>query len=798
MRGECIEAVAQALGRQPTQQQVKGIEDRIRGAMTQLAREDRAKWQQMSQADRMSAAAELASQQLIGEANKGKQRVALKITAVDRTLTQYNRAVAEGRKPFRAVAEVLQQADSYIKGVSREYFSSILDTMQAVEPRLLGFMHDAQTMRDLVTEIYGKDSGNAMAKKGAKAWLETVENMRQRFNRAGGDVGKLDYAYVPQPHDNIKVIKAGMNKWITDTLPKLDRSRYVKEDGSTFTDGDMVEMLRSAWNTISTEGLNKFEPGKPKGSGMRANRHGESRQIHFKGPDEYLDYMTEYGKGTMLDAMQGLVGGLSRDIGLVEQFGPNPETTFRLLHDTATKAGDTDMVGLFVRTENMWHVLSGKSGQAVHARFAQIAQGVRNVEVFGKLQGAMLSSITDIPSIIISSRFNKLPVFKTMATIIKSFGSEATEYANRGGLVADSIMSDMQRWGEGNIGAGITGKLANATMKASLMTAWTDALRRGFTLSHQAALGKLTRTAWGALDEGDRARLERQGITSQDWSVWRQAKTEEWGGQQMLTVEGIRAIDGIAARDADRAASKLLGFLTEESEYAVVGQDLMTRAAIGGGLQRGTIKGEFFKSMMLFKGFPIAMIHRHWMRAADQWTHGDGLAPRVEYGAALMVGLTAFGAVAMTLKDMAAGKDPRDMTEAKFWGAAFAQGGGGSIFGDILYTGLSGQSRSGRENFFNLFGPVIGSAADLGDLATRGDGDDALRFARGHTPFVNLWYIRTALDRAFFDNINEMLSPGYKARMIQRARKDWGQDYFWKPGTDAPQRMPDLSATVGQ
>ena len=158
---------------------------------------------------------------------------------------------------------------------------------------------------------------------------------------------------------------------------------------------------------------------------------------------------------------------------------------------------------------------------------------------------------------------------------------------------------------------------------------------------------------------------------------------------------------------------------------------------------------------------------------------------------------------------MVNGKDPRDMTTPKFWGAAFAQGGGVGIFGDFLYTGMGGQNRAGVPNWMNLFGPVVGSGFEAVDLTVgnvgqlvRGEdthaGAEAVRFARSHMPFVNLWYTKSAIDHAGLQDIQEMLSPGYLARMRDRARKDWGQDFWWRPGELAPDRAPDLNAAVGQ
>jgi hypothetical protein len=220
--------------------------------------------------------------------------------------------------------------------------------------------------------------------------------------------------------------------------------------------------------------------------------------------------------------------------------------------------------------------------------------------------------------------------------------------------------------------------------------------------------------------------------------------------------------------------------------------------------------GELARSIMLFKGFPIAMMTRHWGRIlnADMTP-----ASRVAYASTLAAGLTMFGALAMQAKDLIAGKDPRDMTTPKFWAAAFAQGGGMGFAGDIVYQAMGGgRAQNGVSTAANvgssILGPVAGSALEFADLtlgnigqAIKGEathaGAEAFRWARSHLPAVNLWYIKSVLDHAFLNDVQEMLSPGYFSRMQARTRKDWGQDYYAPPLEGMPVRAPDFTAAGG-
>lgn len=812
MREKCRVAVSKAVGRDVTAAEAAGLEKRLTSAMRDLARRDPQGWAGKSQAQRFSEAADAAAAQLAGEARAKQVRVAQAATAQARWLQMLDDAKASGRPQAEAVFAGLERVDAYRKGVERDYFRRVVDAIEAIDSRLLGLVEDARAARAIVDEIFGRDSGSAKAKAAAKAWLDTAEAMRVRFNAAGGDIGKLDYSYLPQPHDQVRVLRAGQDAWVNDTLPLLDRGRYFHEDGKRFTDDDLRGMLRAAWETISSGGANKHTPGafKGQGSGLLANPAGKTREIHFRGPDEYSSYMQAYGGRSTLGAMQAHIGRMARDIALAETMGPNWAQTFRVTRDTIVQDGhSTRALGGTFDIQSAFGTLTGAYNRPAHAQMAQIAQGARNIEVAAKLGGAVLSSVTDVGTLAVTAGFHRLPMLTMAANVVRSFGPDAAAFANRAGLMADSLITDMNRWAEGNIGAGWTGKLANATMKLSLMNAWTDSLRRAFSITMMGGMGRLAKTEWSALDAGDRARLTRAGLTEADWQVVRQATPEDWRGQAMLTPEAIRAT---GAPGAEQVAAKVLGYVVDESEYAVVNPDLATRTIQQGGTQKGTAAGELWRSALLFKSFPIAMITRHWRRTFDETLTPAG---RLAYGAGLMTALTTLGYVAMSMKDISRGKDPKDTTDGRTWAAAFAQGGGAGILGDFLF---SQQNRFGGGLTSTLAGPLIGdvtTALELGfglvqnlageasDLATGEDtprkygGAKALRLATGITPGASLWYARAALERAVLHDMQEYLSPGYLNRMRARTEKDFGQQWWWEPGSLEPARAPDLSPMIG-
>jgi hypothetical protein len=830
-----LNAIRQQTGGAPlTDAQAAAIESRLRSSARVLAARDPAAWRALPADDRTLLAAQQAAADIAAEAARkvaNAQRQALK-TAETEVRIQQARARQTEWTRSRTLVEDMQRALVEIDGIKRDNARQLMELIEAADSRqgagvwrqALMILFDAQNpvmTRDIALEVYAKGNagtGNAKAKAGAKAWLEVTEAMRQSFNAAGGDVGRLDYGYLPQSHDQLRVLAKGRDAWAGEVLPLLDRQRYVREDGTRMDDAEVLDFLRAAWETISTDGANQSTPGAFKGSGARANRGSEHRAIHFASGQAYLDYQKAYGTGSMYDAMIGHIGGLARDIGLVERYGPNPQAQMRLQFDLAERADGARSIGgqiaeEFAGPQAQWSVLSGASGSASNRRatVASVAQHARNVQVFGKLQGAVLSSVTDLGTYAVTLGYNRLPYFEGLANIGKAMTNDTREFMNAHGFIAESLISDLNRWSGENVAQSWSGRIASATMRLSLMNAWTDSLRRGFQMTMAAGVGRLRATAWGQLSEFDSYRMQAKGLTADDWALIQRAQPEMHRGMEFVTPDAIYATGDPRAGEV---VARYIGMIVDESEIAVLNPDLTTRAiATGGGKQAGTAEGELSRAVAQFKSFPIAMISRHWRRAIDtpQGLEGAPMpANRLAYAGALLVSMTALGAIAFQTKQLVSGKDPVDMTTDKFWVRAMAQGGGLGFMGDLLLTDTS-DDRSPLDTFGRTFlGPTFGSAADLYEL-TKGNidemragknthaGAEAVRFVRGHAPLVNLWYAKAALDNAVLHSMQESLSPGYLSRIQNKARKDWGQEYWWAPGGQmAPERAPSFADLAGQ
>lgn len=847
MRPECIQAVTQAIGRKLTQPEIQGIEHRIRQNMKQLAQTD-PQWQSKSAADRLTEAAKKSAKDLVSEADLKKKRVALTILAHDRIdsyMKRFPDQPLEGLDRLLAFSSDgksgIQSVESATRAIRDDALSNMLDVIDVTKGKFLGLFQDQEGNLALVRELHGEDSGNAAAKVAAKQFRDTTEQLRQRFNRAGGDVGYLDDWAMPRDHSQVKVAR-DQAQWVSDHVKWANRGKYMNEDGSPMNDQQLTEFLSHAWETLATGGTNKLEPGNAAGNGMRANRGSESRQIHYKDAESFIAAQQSYGDRNLLELLIGHIDRAARDISLVEALGPNPNNQMRFFLDAGQKATDalrpkdaeTKTVKQRRRIENLYEEVAGTREPPASAAIANGFDTYRALNVASRLGSAVITGITDQGTLGLTASINGMPVMKVFANELRMLNPASSadrRLAQRAGLGLNQMIGSLNRWGADGLGTTeqVSGRLAkfsqtaaSKVMQLSGMNAITAGAQRAFGATMMDTIGSMTRRFpdLASMDPGDAKRLQGMGVTDADWSVWRLAQTEDWRGtgDQVLTSGSIYRIPDAALtplaqqlkttprRLKDQAATKLLGSVLDETNMAIIEPGAREKAFMHGGVQRGTVGGELQRSFWQFKSFSIAMMMRHFKRAMAQET-GWGKAG---YLGTLMASTTVLGAMAIQLNEVASGRDPKNMLDdgtlgvpgLRFGAAAFLKGGSLGLYGDFLF---SDQTQGGQSALAALGGPIAGDVESIFKLkGTAADGNvdstggNLVRLLKSHTPAANLWYTKAATDHMIFHQMQEYFSPGYLRRMRQRARKDFGQEFWWEPGEMTPDRAPSIGAAVGE
>jgi polyhydroxyalkanoate synthesis regulator phasin len=763
-----------------------------------------------------SAAAAKASQetvdQLAAEVFQRKRQAVMQIAAQRSALD--NMASYPGSKGAAAMA--LLDGDgkatySNVEGRRKAILGRSHAMMEGVlarhRRRVYGVVRDRAGLRNLVREAFGEDTGSIAAKELADAWAQTAEMLRKRFNAAGGAIGKLDKWGMPQVHNSVAVRKAGFQAWNDFIAPRLDLSKMADDvSGAPLTQQGLRATLQNVFDTIRTDGWINREPGKFSGQGKIANRRADSRFLVFKDADSWLEYQEQFGASTPFDAMMGHIGGMSRDIAMMEVLGPNPTATVRYLKDTVQKdaaIGDGTEIdsarSANKRIDEIFDTISGAANTPINAKWAARLQGTRSVLTSAMLGGATLSAATDVAFQAVTRRFNGLPVTGSITGYVKllrPWMSKDQKLAIRLGLIAEEaskMAAAQNRYIGESVGPEIASRLADGVLRASGLSPWTQAGRWAFGMETLGHIADQSHKRFSELKPAFRGMLERYGIGSKEWTDIRATPLYEERGASFLRPQDVKD---------ERLGDRLLEMIQRETDFAVPTATVRARSMLNAG-QPGTWMGEIVRNAVLFKSFGISMLMTHGARMMEQKGFN-----RLKYAAGLTITTTLMGALAMQLKDISKGEDPRPMGDPRFWGQAMLQGGGLGIFGDFI---TSTESRFGSGLGETVAGPVVGLASDVADAtvgnAIKGLGKalgydmkpdfahDSVRIIKRYTPGGSLWYSRLAFQRTMLDQMQEMVDPGADEaffRMEKRAA-DTGQHYYWEPGEAMPDRAPSTA-----
>lgn len=784
----------------------------------------------------MQKAAEIAAEQLIADKVRQRQNTERRIAITGERKEQIKAMTAGGIGDVDAVRRLIANdadgrtnqfsLEARVMGTSNLLKSKLQDTWAALGNDFLGFIQQTDKIRDLMNEMRGQETGNAMAKKGAKAWLEITEQARTWFNDKGGDIGRLNDWALPQHHSQERVAKAGREQWVADVYPLLNRDKYLDDAGRPMGEQAVKDMLSATWDNIATNGVADLQPGAFRGRGAVANRHAEHREVHFRDADAYLGYWAKYGEKTFPDILLGHVEKMARDISFIEHFGPNPDAAYQVLRDEAeirAKMADptqTDKIEKqLARLDNLYDYAAGRSKPVASRAVGAVVDAIRNLNAAAKLGSAFWASFYgDKVMMDAIGRINHLPAFQSFYNelrLLNPFNAAERRLLQRQSLMLDYMQSAMFRFGEELGRSSWTGKMSNAVMKISGMSAINEWRRGAFGLTMMDAIGHEVSTKdFAQIGKQDMHLFNSFGITEGDWAIWKLAKLEDYGhgNNTMLTPEAIAKIPdedlaGIGienpAQARREAVVKYLGALHSESHNAIIEPGWNDRARMVGGLQRGNLRDELVRSIYQFKSFPIAQFQRLWDIGLSRPTTGG----KAQFITSVLLMQTMAGAMMLQTQSVLSGQDPRPMDDWKFWLASFIKGGSLGIYGDFLYS-QSGTTRYGSGPLEVLAGPTIGAAADAvtalvqaGNATASGKethlGAKLLNIGKGFVPAQNLWYTKAATDHIIFQNAQEMLSPGYLANMRARSLREYKQDWWWSPGEFAPDRAPNLANALG-
>ena len=696
----------------------------------------------------------------------------------------------EGRRGARSSVALEQQqlADQYLGGLVteldraglRETFASgaidrevaqALWQLNSQQPNLAGLAREAVDIAQVIHRYQ--------------------ELARTHANAAGAWIGKLDGYVTRQSHDVWKIDGAGRQAWIAHIDPLLDWPRIEAAEGPI---PDKAAWLSEVYTNLAS-GTHIKAQGATNTTGFKgpanlAKQMSAERILHFRDADAWSNYNDAFGTGSLREAVFTGLRRAAQNTGLMRMLGTNPEAMFDRLVDQLGRdvraTGNDDALRKFSAAtadqgwlRNRLDEVTGAINIAVNKPAARWSANVRAVQSMAKLGGAVLSSLPDLATYASELSFQGRGFLSGVAEALGAVGRGRPDVERRQilsslGVFFDSMVGEITR--VGSLDDSVGGSLSRGQrlfFKLNLLDWWTETLRAsaGLSMSNHLALNR--GRAFADLPPDLQRTLGLFDIQDADWQAIR--------GNVHTAADGTEFVVGDGLPDA--IADKLRRYIHDRANTAVLQPDADTRAMLRRGTRPGTVTGELARFIAQFKSYGVGFTRQVagrevYGRGAQAWGQGSvmGLAQ-------LMVTSTLLGYAAMSAKDMAKGRTPRDPLRPATVGAAMVQGGGFGIYGDYLFGQVS---RFGGTALETAAGPTLGTVADTINLWGKlRSGDavaaDALRLAVSNTPFLNLFYTRAALDYAFLYHVQEAINPGAMARLEDRLQRDQGQTFLVPP-----------------
>jgi hypothetical protein len=718
------------------------------------------------------------------------------------------------------------------EGLRARYHRMIAGVLNRHSRDILGRVRRRSGVKTIVRELMGENTGDASARELASAVSAAFEQARLDFNAAGGHIGNLEDFGLPHSHDAARIRRDGFNAWAAAIMPRLDWAKIPDfETGRPFTGSSQARrraFLREIFDDITTDGWSKREPSFAARGRALYNRRADHRVLHFRAADDWLAYNEAFGRSDPFSAIVAHLDGMARDTALMRVLGPNPKggLEFAIQHMAKRAAlnpwplsknargwfRDKDAVDQVKNRANVAkRMLSLIVGQPTGSQgWAEIMSTQRAFLVAAQLGGAMLSAVGDVGFGGLAARHVGMGVTRPLMRQLRLMASSGErEAALRMGVVADMAANTgvaAARYMMDGTPPAVAERLSDAVLRLSYLTQWTEYGRHAFTLEFSAFMAENVGRQWEELpDPLRRLFLERRGFTAADWNAIRSTPlhaTQE--GASFLIPDDIRFRTDLDPEYAEGLALRLSSAVLEHVEFAVPSVTLRGRALILGDTQAGTIAGEFMRSVAGYRGFALSILFNNLRRVMMAETRDPRL---VAIGAFIAI-TTAAGALSIQLKEIAKGRDPREMDDPKFWKAAALQGGGLGIFGDFVtasenrFGGSLGETVGGAGFAFfdDMLSFTLGNALQLAEGEDTNAGREFTKLLRQYTPGANLWYLTAASQRLGFDMLQRALDPEAEEawRRAERRRvKDYGNESWWRPGELGPRRAPDLAAAAG-
>jgi hypothetical protein len=619
-------------------------------------------------------------------------------------------------------------------------------------------------------------------------------------------------------------MKAAFEKWSNYILPRLDNAR-------TFEGKDPMEFLRTAFDSIVTGKYDTLRGGdfsgdfKFTGPGNLAKKLSQRRIFHFKDGDSAFEYNARYGSDTVANLVSNTLESMGKNYGMLSKLGVNPRSMFERLKQEALAEGKKRLIsriGSKIKgAEHTFKELTGELQVPIDNMWAKIGMGFRVAQVLSKLGAVTLSSLPDLGLKADQLRANGVGYLDSEFTSIRDLAklhvpAEIRKISDLQGTYFESLPQQLaHQYSSINTPFGGYTQSVQLGYKVTGITKYDEINRRGFGVKLARNLFLNKNLSWDNLDKQLKQTFWENGIGPDEWDIMRNPDNihSPAANKKYITPDLARnytpeSIATYLGKDVSKLTPAEINKVREDLEF-VHRQYLINntnninmlpgareRAMMHQGTDPNTAVGVAWRMVSQFKGFTLSFTRRKFGRFfgnaiengfvwGDTFTMSD-----VKALTQMSVSLFAYGYLALAMKDLVAGKTPRDPNKLQTVMASMLQGGSFGIYGDFLLGNY--KKGTGRTLVDSIAGPSAETVDDAFDLFTRlrtmdHPGTAAFHLAKSNMPFINLWYAKAAYDYLFLFGMEEKMSPGSINRMKQRMKQEFGQSYIFDPNQYANQ-----------
>ena len=546
------------------------------------------------------------------------------------------------------------------------------------------------------------------------------------------------------------------------------------------------------------------------------------RVLHFKTADDWFDYNDKFGVGNLKESFFSGLQTAGRNLGIIDSLGTKPKENFEKIryavHDRLKKSGkDVQDIKNFNKFDKYMKVIDGSIYTVENFAVARYSAIARTLASMAKLGGATISALADVGIYGSEVRYQGRSFVGGMFEALSSLArikntKKKKEIAEMLGFMNDNTIYDMSARHQvgDNLNKGWT-KAQRTFFKLNLLSWWTNSLKEGAMLGLANYFARNKNLEFGKLNNQLQELFTMYDINPTKWDIIRKTAMEKADdGKEFINIglldqmsdadiKKVTGLDKMTDRqiriEKEKFKASVSGMLLDRSIFSVIEPDARVKGFMTQGKLAGTGFGEAIRFFGQFKAFPISIVQKVLGREMDYFKgrkQGD-IGRGIRGMGALMVTSGILGYMSMTIKDLLKGRSPRELIDedgsinGKTMMAAFLQGGGLGIYGDVLFK----EARDSSSIVAGFAGPVTLTAADVLMALNHGmhleggkAGKAAYKAVTSMIPFLNLFYIKSAFDHLIGYQILETINPGILERVENRMEKDYNQHFlFTKPST---------------